>query len=64
MISEVVVKITPANDQEYENLMTTILTLQDVRDAFIKAGSHCESEIEYLKATEHIISEILRGETF
>ena len=65
--SEIKVKINfdarpESNDPE--DLSTAILVLQDIRFAFEKAGSYCRTEIDALKAAEHILSEISRDEVF
>ncbi len=50
--------------KEAEDLAKAIFVLQDVRFAFEKAGTYCETEIEQLKAAEDILSRVGRGDTF
>ena len=65
--SEIKVKINydarpESNDPE--NLATAIFVLQDVRAAFEKAGTCCETECGILEDAERILSEISRNEVF
>lgn len=61
--SEVRVKIC-FEESDRNDLLITLQTLEDIRKAFEKAGAYNTTEIETLKATEHIVNEIQRGETF
>ena len=61
--SEMKVKIC-FEETDKNDLLITLQTLEDIRKAFEKAGTYNTTEIETLKATEHIINEIQRGETF
>ena len=61
---EVRTKITINSDKDAEQLVATANTLQDIIHLFEKAGTICDTEIEILKGTAHIVDEILRGETF
>lgn len=47
-----------------ENLSTAIIVLQDVREAFEKAGSYCETEIDILRDAENILAKVGRSEVF
>ena len=63
--SNIKVKINfDKESQDPVDLSVAIGTLQDIRYAFEKAGNYCETEIETLKAAEHLLNEIQRGEVF
>lgn len=47
-----------------DDLDITLLTLMAIREGFEKVGFYSETDIETLKAAEHIVNEIQRGETF
>lgn len=61
--SEVCVKIK-FDENDGEDISTTILTLQYIREAFEKAGTYNEFEVEALRQAENIVSEIVKGNTF
>lgn len=47
-----------------ENLSTAIFVLQNVREAFEKAGAYCENEIDILRDAENILAKVGRSEVF
>lgn len=65
--SDIQVKInfdTRPESDDPEKLSTAIFVLQDIREAFEKAGDYCETEIDILKDAECILSRVGKGETF
>lgn len=61
--SEVKVQFNYDEDGK-RDLAISLRTIKEIREEFEKAGTYNETEIETLKATEHIVNEIQRGETF
>lgn len=47
-----------------EKLSTAIFVLQNVREAFEKAGTCCKMEVDILKDAEKILDKVDRGEVF
>ena len=47
-----------------ENLRNALNTIRELEDAFGKSGGYVSNEIETLEHAQHIINEVLMGESF
>lgn len=64
MISSDLVVMITFNEEDRLRIREARRTLEEILDAFNKAGGHNDTEGEDLTATIHILNEIERGETF
>lgn len=63
IISETVVKFS-YDREDRVRIQNAINVLEEVTDAFQKAGGHTETEKGLLTGAAHVLDEILRYETF
>lgn len=64
MISSDVVTIITFNEEDQKRIIEARETLEQIKDAFQKAGTGNETNCEYLTAVCHLLNEIERDETF
>lgn len=64
MISSDVVTIITFTEKDEMRIVEARKTLEEIKDAFQKAGTGNETNCEFLAATCHLLNEIERGETF
>ena len=64
MISSDSVVIITFNEEDRLRIREARRTLEEILDAFNKAGGYNDTEGEDLTATIHILNKIERGETF
>ncbi len=64
MISSEIITIITFDDEGKKRIKEARETLEEIEDAFQKAGTGNETNCEYLTAVCHLLNEIERGETF